>query len=75
MTINRAAAIAIILSSAISQVTQPPPVSEMPLFLSWYDPELCKPENGIVWIRAELSKSRIDALIRAAVLFGGGAFT
>ena len=75
MTINSAAAIAIILSSAISQVTQPPPVSEMPLFLSWYDPELCKPENGIVWIRAELLRSRTGALIQVTVLFGGGAFT
>ena len=38
MTINRAAAIAIILSSAISQVTQPPPVSEMPLSVTsfWF---------------------------------------
>ena len=38
MTITRAAAFALLVSSAISQVTQPPPVSEMPLSVTsfWF---------------------------------------
>ena len=59
MTITRAAAFALLVSSAISQVTQPPPVSEMPLFLSWYDPELCKPENGGVMINCDSDPTRM----------------
>lgn len=40
-----AVCIALVLSGALEQLQQPP-IEEMPLFLSWYDPALCQPENG-----------------------------
>jgi hypothetical protein len=35
-----AVCLALLLSGALDSI-QPPPIEEMPLFLSWYDPALC----------------------------------
>ena len=47
-------------------IPTPPPVEQMPLFLSWYDPALCHDDNGGILINCDSDPS---------VMAGGTAVT